>query len=108
MNQIRHHQENRCLTLYLQGELDHHQAQIVSSQIRQLVDENLPRKLILDLSGLTFTDSSGIAVLLRASRAMKELEGSLDIIQVPPQPLRLFQTAGLEKILSFGEMSEIK
>ncbi len=94
--------EHRTLTLFLAGELDHHQAQITSAEIRNLIDENLPKELVLDFSGVTFSDSSGIAILLRAKRAMGQLEGDLRITNVPPQPLRLFQAAGLDKQFCFS------
>ena len=41
------------------------------------IDAALPRKLVLDLSGVTFMDSSGIALILRAQQRMQNLEGSL-------------------------------
>lgn len=34
-----------------------------------------PGRLTLDLSGLSFTDSSGIAVLIRVSRRMEQIKG---------------------------------
>ena len=58
-------EENRCLTASLSGELDHHRAREVMEELDRQIDAALPRKLTLDLAGLTFTDSSGIAVVLR-------------------------------------------
>lgn len=87
------------LTLAVNGELDHHRAKEMIEEIRSKIDCTLPKKLVLDLKGLTFSDSSGIAVLLRVSRSMAQIEGELEIIQVQPQPWRLFQAAGLQKIL---------
>ena len=57
------------LTLYLSGELDHHEARSAASLIDQLLDEYLPRDCAVDMSGLNFMDSSGIAVLIRISRS---------------------------------------
>ena len=55
-------QENRTLTAALSGELDHHAAKTIMSQLELQVDAARPRALVLDLSQLTFTDSSGIYV----------------------------------------------
>ena len=52
-------EENRCLTAAVSGELDHHRAKEVMEELDRQIDAALPRKLTLDLSGLTFTDSSG-------------------------------------------------
>ena len=59
-------EEGRVLCAELSGELDHHRARAVMEELDRQIDLALPRELVLDLAGLTFTDSSGIAVLLRA------------------------------------------
>ena len=59
------HDDGRCLTLRLIGELDHAAAQEVMPGIEDAVEEYLPRRCVLDLSGLSFMDSSGIAVILK-------------------------------------------
>ncbi len=88
-------EENRCLTASLSGELDHHRAREVQ------IDAALPRKLTLDLAGLTFTDSSGIAVVLRTFRRMRQLQGSMAVVNAPEQARRVFQAAGLDKLVPF-------
>ena len=60
--------EGRTLTAAVRGELDHHRAKEVMTELDEQIDMALPRRLTLDLSGLSFTDSSGIAVLIRVSR----------------------------------------
>lgn len=59
------------LTIYLAGELDHHEARGAIRSIDELLDEYLPRDCVLDMSGLSFMDSSGIALIIRMSRRMK-------------------------------------
>lgn len=95
--------DKSTLTLTITGELDHHRAKEIMTEIQEKIDCTLPQKLILDLSGLTFSDSSGIAVLLRVSRCMQQVEGELEIIRVQPQPMKLFETANLVKILKISE-----
>ena len=58
-------EEGRHLTAAVTGELDHHRAKEVMEELDRQIDAALPRTLTLDLGGMTFTDSSGIAVLLR-------------------------------------------
>ena len=71
------------LTIYLAGELDHHEARGAIRSIEELLDEYLPRDCVLDMSGLSFMDSSGIAVVLRAHRRMAALGGNLIVTGVP-------------------------
>ena len=50
----------------LSGEIDHHGAKSLMRELEDTVAQRLPTRLTLDLSGVTFMDSSGVALLLRA------------------------------------------
>ena len=91
----------RDLTAVVSGELDHHGAKQVMGELDRRIDRELPRRLTLDMGGVTFMDSSGIAVLLRAHRRMTQLQGSMTVSNVPPQAQRVFQAAGLQRIIRF-------
>ena len=95
--------EGRTLTAAVRGELDHHRAKEVMTELDEQIDMALPRRLTLDLSGLSFTDSSGIAVLIRVSRRMEQIKGELIVRGVPPQPWKVFQAAGLHKLIRFEQ-----
>lgn len=92
--------ENRHLTILLEGELDHHAAKGLMESIDRTIEQNLPSKTILDLGGLTFMDSSGIAVVLRAKRRMEALQGSLVVVNIPRQAARVLETAGLSRYIN--------
>ena len=94
-------EEGRVLRAELSGELDHHRARAVMEELDRQIDLALPRELVLDLAGLTFTDSSGIAVLLRAWKAMLRIRGGLKIVNTPDQAARVFRAAGLQRMLRF-------
>ena len=95
--EIRAKAEDRSLTVALRGDLDHHAAREIMEQMDRLMEQNLPGKTILDLGGLTFMDSSGIAVILRAKRRMEALGGNLVVINIPKQAARVLDTAGLAR-----------
>ena len=87
--------ENRILTIQLAGELDHHAARGSMDTIDRWIEQNLPSRTVLDLGGLTFMDSSGIAVVMRCRRRMEALRGELTVINIPRQAARVLETAGL-------------
>ena len=91
---------NRELTIFVSGELDHHAARSVMETIDKLIDQNLPVKTTLDFSGLTFMDSSGIAVVLRAKRRMELMQGGLAVVHIPRQAARVLETAGLGRYIN--------
>ena len=93
--------EEGRLTAHLIGELDHHAAKAVMAELERHIDAALPHTLILDLSGLSFTDSSGIAVVLRAFRHMGRLGGGMKLTHTPKQAEKVFRAAGLDRLIPF-------
>jgi len=89
------------VTLALKGELDHHAALAVRSAIRDTVEEDLPGKLVLDLAGLSFMDSSGIAVVMGAQRACDAIGAGLAVTGAAGTVLRIFQAAGIPDRVRF-------
>lgn len=64
------------------------------------IDAALPKKLLLDLAGVTFMDSSGIALILRAQQRMQLLDGSLLVRNVPQQARRVLDAAGIGRLVT--------
>ena len=100
------HDDGRCLTLRLVGELDHAAAQTVMPGIEDAVEEYLPRRCVLDLTGVSFMDSSGIAVILKTDRLLRQTGGVLALSGVPGQVRRVLDVAGLTKIVPVLEDRE--
>ena len=90
---------DRNLLLELKGELDHHGAKRLMVQIEREIERQLPLQLILNFAGISFMDSSGIAVVIRSKQRMKELGGTVKLRKVPTQPKRVFEAAGIGRIV---------
>ena len=86
------------LTVYISGELDHHEARCAMLKIDELLDEYMPRDCALNLSGLKFMDSSGIALIVRVSRRMQILGGRAWIEDPARQPQRVIDAAGIDRL----------
>jgi anti-sigma B factor antagonist len=84
--------------LVLAGELDLATAPELAGVIDQLVAQG-PRDVALDLSGLSFIDSSGIAVLVDAQHRLTEQGRHLSIRAARRSALRVFEIAGLVEFL---------
>ena len=91
---------DRNLLLEMKGELDHHGARTARRQREPAVDAALPSQLVLDLGGVTFMDSSGIALILRAQQRMQLLDGSLLVRNVPQQARRVLDAAGIGRLVT--------
>ena len=98
---IRARDTDRELLLEFSGAMDHHGARNALKEVEIAIDAALPRSLILDFAGVTFMDSSGIAVLLRAYRRLGELGGAVKVVHVPAQAGKVLRAAGLDKLMEF-------
>ena len=93
---------DRNLMLELKGELDHHGAKGALRELELAIDAALPKKLVLDFSGVTFMDSSGIALILRAQQRMQLMDGSVLVCNVPQQARRVLDAAGIGRLVKIN------
>ncbi len=91
------------LTVALTGEIDHHCAKAYITTITAKIEAYTPNCCILDFQDVTFMDSSGIAVVINALRAMARIEGKLELIGLGQQPLKVFQASGIDKLVAIQE-----
>lgn len=91
---------DRNLLLTFRGELDHHGARNALREVEMAIDAALPKKLVMDFADVTFMDSSGIALILRAQQRMQLLEGSVLVCNVPPQARRVLDAAGIGRLVT--------
>ena len=95
------------LTIYLQGELDQHGIKGSLSAIEGLLDEYLPRDCVLDLGGLRFMDSSGIALILKLHRRLTGSGGRAWVENASAQPLRVLDASGIDRIINISVPREV-
>ena len=79
--------------LALRGELDVSSAATVRDEVTAALAES-PDALVFDLAGLTFMDSSGIAILLVAAKAVP-----VRLRRPSPAVARLIELTGLTRVL---------
>lgn len=95
--------EEGRLTVALTGEIDHHRAKGYIQAIAGKIEAYTPLTCILDFSEVTFVDSSGIAVVINALRAMNQIEGRLLMTGIGPQPMKVFRASGIDKLVQLKE-----
>lgn len=91
------------VTVVLAGELDH----FTAPQIRARLDEELANPavlhMVLDVSQLTFMDSSGIGVLLGRLRLLQSRGGSLSVTGMQPAVDKLFRLTGMHRVIHVAD-----
>lgn len=92
--------EGEQLEFQLCGELDHHGAKGLLNCLEREIERTLPLVLVLDFSGVTFMDSSGIAVALRGWQRMREMGGTVTLRHVASQPRKVFEASGVGRMMT--------
>ena len=95
--------QNGQLTVALTGEIDHHCAKNYINSISAKIEAYNPKVCILDFQEVTFMDSSGIAVVINSMRRMAQIEGRLLLTGIAEQPMRVFRTSGIDKLVQIRE-----
>lgn len=95
--------ENGHLTVELTGEIDHHCAKGYIQAISAKIEAYSPEVCVLDFQGVSFVDSSGIAVVINALRCMTRIEGRLILTGMGAQPMRVFRASGIDKLVEIKE-----
>ena len=84
------------LIISLSGELDHHGAKLVQRQIEEKLETGLPRDCVIDMSELTFMDSSGIGLVMGRYKLLKTHGGRLRVKGVNRSTMKVMKLAGLD------------
>lgn len=92
------------LTIVLMGEIDHHCAKVFIQTIEGKIEAYTPKVCILDFKGVTFMDSSGIAVVINALRCMSRIDGHLLVSDLREQPMKVFRASGMDKLVDIKEV----
>ena len=95
--------ENGKLTVALTGEIDHHCAKGYIQAISAKIEAYTPAMCVLDFTEVSFIDSSGIAVVINALRAMRQIDGQLMLMGIGNQPMRVFRASGIDKLVEIKE-----
>jgi anti-sigma B factor antagonist len=57
-------------------------------------------KVVVDLSGVTYIDSSGVASLVEAFQMARKKGGAFALVSVSPQVMRVLSLARLDKVFT--------
>lgn len=94
------------LIVHMIGELDHHSAEEVRNKVDNRLDTDGFIKLIMDFSGVTFMDSSGIGVVIGRYKKLSLKKGKVYITRVSGSVKRVFELSGMFKIIPMFESIE--
>lgn len=91
------------LTASFTGELDHHTSAEAREKVDTMLSFGIYNHLIFDFSGLSFMDSSGIAVIMGRYTRLCALGGKVSVITSNPRITRILRLSGIEKYVLLEE-----
>ena len=84
-----------ALIVRLTGELDHSCAARLRGELDALIDETGTRRLVFDLSGLEFMDSSGVGLIIGRYKLLRRMGGSIAVRGYDARIDKVFRMSGL-------------
>ena len=73
----------------------------VSKQIKEFIEENCPKEIVVDFERVKFFSSQVLGLLLDIRAKLKTYDGEVVISAINPQLYRVFKITNLDKIFRF-------
>ena len=83
--------------LVLRGEVDLHESPQLRERFRRVLD-NKPQRVFVDLSGVEYVDSSGLATLIEAMQRTHAYGGKLALYGMRDNVRNIFHIARLDQV----------
>jgi anti-sigma B factor antagonist len=89
--------------LSVQGEVDVYTCPSLREELYRLIDGGAAR-VVVDLSGMDFIDSSGLGVFVGALKRIRELspDRTLELRNLPPAARKVFDITGLTDVFGIA------
>ena len=81
------------------GELDVNTAPELREQLARLIGED-SRRIVVDLSEVSFVDSTALSVLVSALKRLRQADGDLELAAPNPSVRRVFEITGLTRLFT--------
>ncbi len=91
------------LTVYLEGEIDHHSAKNMREEIDSAITFNMPSLLILDFGGVTFMDSSGIGLVMGRFKNLQKSGAKLNLSNLSANIYKIMKLAGIDRLATIDK-----
>lgn len=96
--------KNNTLYAFIKGDVDHHTA----PEIRECIDDAIAvnenaDEIILDFSGVTFMDSSGVGLVMGRYRLIAPMGKKLCVDNLSARDYQILRMSGIEKLAPINQ-----
>ena len=85
----------------ISGELDFHVTPQVRDKVQQVIQKQA-KKIVVNLKGVSYIDSSGLALFVETLQKMKRYGGKLVLTELAAPVRSVFEIAKLDKVFSLA------
>jgi len=90
-------QRDRSNVLPLKGEIDLHVSPSVTASLNRMIEKR-PERLVVDLSGVTYIDSAGLAALIGAMQKVEGYGGKFLLAGLQETVRSIFEISRLDQV----------
>lgn len=87
----------------ISGELDHHTAANAREELSKIIEDESIKNMVIDLSKLSFMDSSGIGVFIGRYKVLSKRNGIMAAYGLSGHIRKIWELSGLYKIIEIYE-----
>ncbi len=99
MLELRTKIEGKTMVITVFGEIDHHTAKDIRTKVDAAIMSARPEAIALDLSGISFMDSSGLGLIMGRYALASEIGAEICVLKPTDAVARIILMAGLDKIV---------
>jgi len=89
--------KNNLTVCHIDGEIDINSSPTIKKSFDKLISQKTP-KIVINLSKVTYVDSSGLATLVEMLKNMRSYGGKMRLASMSPKIKSLFEITKLEKL----------
>ena len=97
---VKIYNDGNRITAALFGDIDHHAARGIRTELDSVISASRPELLILDFENVGFMDSSGIGLILGRYRSVRAVGGELLIKNARREIAEVIKISGLGNMLA--------
>ena len=97
--QITYEERRDALIIRVGGEIDHHSAVNVRTEMDEKILAVRPSRVLLELSAVDFMDSSGLGLILGRYATVQKIKGELVVLNPNDRVMKILKLAGAERII---------
>ena len=103
--QVKREEIGETVVLAIEGSVDIYSSPELRGELKGALERQAPR-IVVDMKGVSFVDSSGLATLIEALQKVNGYQGKLFLCNLSSMVLGVFQLANLDHIFQIKETRE--